>query len=193
MLRASYRSTVAGETSEPKQRLVHVTRGWKNSRPVRLHRSPHFVFFFQLPVESLKCYYVWKTSPGHMVTCHISLSLALSPCDCYRGNRHLLTPGVKSVCTCSRGAVCQGNACQRSLDGSDSPQFHWKALGVAPTQTDGRTSTASERGSLIACHLFRVLAMRSASQTPLQMPARLPGPGTAKTGDPGLATHLARG
>lgn len=60
---------------------------------------------------------------GHLS--HLSLSFLLSlwcTCDCCHGNGNLLTrgvsgDGVKIICTCSWGAVCQVNTCHQALDG----------------------------------------------------------------------------
>lgn len=53
-------------------------------------------FLLTSSIKCLKCYYVWKISPGDTVTCHIT---AFRPrpsgtCDCCRGNGHLLTRGA---------------------------------------------------------------------------------------------------
>ncbi len=60
---------------------------------------------------------------GHLS--HLSLSFLLSlwcTCDCCHGNGNLLTcgvsgDGVKIICTCSWGTVCQVNTCHQALDG----------------------------------------------------------------------------
>lgn len=133
---------MAGDTCE---RHPVLGAEWPTRLVAQEHKSPPACFSSSnFLSNALSATMSGKPAP---VTWSPVASLSLSPCDGYCGNGHLLTPGVKTVCTCCRGAVCQVSTCQRSLDGSDGPEFHWKELAVLfKTSVLAATRTDVQRG-----------------------------------------------